>query len=158
MRVSRLARVFAFLQACQAIAGQTVTNSSGPGLSFQVVSGGNNNYFFRDNSTSAQLLLTSENSTSTARRLVVALPAGNSGALAYFLPSNEVAGGDSTNALGVNLVNGSFTSATTEFSNVGVQADLAFHANATLGVTIIGAVRAMRGSCPSSHLIEVQRE
>ena len=158
MRVSRLIRLFVFLQACQAIAGQTITNSSGPSLSFQVLSGGNNNNFFRDNSTSAQLLLTSENSTSTARRLVVALPAGNSGALVYFLPSNQVAGGNSTNTLGVNLVNGSFTSATAEFSNVGVQADLVFDANATLGVTIIGAVRAMRGSCPSPHPIEVQRE
>ncbi|KAI9066083.1 hypothetical protein FKP32DRAFT_1610261 [Trametes sanguinea] len=107
-------------------------------LSFKVVSGGNDNYFLRDNLTSAQLLLTSPNSTSAARRLVVALPAGNSGALTYLLPKDAGA------ALNVTVVEGSVRSATADYFNVGVQADLRFDGNATLGVTIIGAVRAMR--------------
>ncbi|TBU38411.1 hypothetical protein BD309DRAFT_1022886 [Dichomitus squalens] len=145
MRVARSTKVLALLQACHAIAGQTAANTSNPSLTFKVASGGNDNYFLRDNVTSAQLLLTSENSTSAERRLVVASPAGNSGALVYFSPSDaETTGKNSTAALGVSLVDGSFKSATTDYSNVGVRADLAFDANATLGVTIIGAVRAMR--------------
>lgn len=111
-------------------------------LSFSVSSGGNDNYFLRDNVTSAQLLLTSANSTNTLRRLVVALPAGNSGALTYFTPLNSTSGASN---LSVSLVNGSFTSTTREYNNTGAQADLSFSGNATLGVTIIGAVRAMRG-------------
>lgn len=113
-------------------------------LSFQVTSGGNDNYFIRDNVTSAQVLLTSANNTSSApRRLVVALPAGNSGALTYFLPLNSSS--DAT-ALSVILVNGTLQTTTRDFNNTGIQADLAFNSNATLGVTIIGAVRAMRGT------------
>ncbi|KAL7279357.1 hypothetical protein ACG7TL_007198 [Trametes sanguinea] len=113
-------------------------------LSFKVNSGGNDNYFLRDNTTSAQLLLTSANSTSAARRLVVALPAGNSGALTYFLPKDADAGTNTNATLNVTLVEGSVRSATADYFNVGVQADLRFDRNATLGVTIIGAVRAMR--------------
>lgn len=122
-----------------------LSTTSGLNLSFQVSSGGNENYFFRDNLTSAQVLLTSANSTSELRRLVVALPAGNSGSLSYFLPTNAAING----TLGVTLQNGSLTSTTDEFDNVGVQANLIFSENATLGVTIIGAVRAMRGMGPS---------
>ncbi|KAJ3552842.1 hypothetical protein NM688_g3936 [Phlebia brevispora] len=108
-------------------------------LSFHLASGGNDNYFLRDNITAAQLLLTSSNNTSTnLRRLVIALPAGNSGALVYFIPL------DSSEELSLQLVSGSFISTTRAFDNAGVQADLSFSGNATLGVTIIGAVRAMR--------------
>ncbi|PFH50459.1 hypothetical protein AMATHDRAFT_61004 [Amanita thiersii Skay4041] len=107
-------------------------------LSFHVLSGGNDNYFFRDNTTSAQLLLTAVNNTEALQRLVVALPAGNSGALTYFLPLNN------EGSLSVTLVDGSFKSTTDAFNNVGAQADLSFTGNATLGVTVIGAVRAMR--------------
>ena len=113
-------------------------------LAFQVESGGNDNYFLRDSTTSAQLLLTSSNNTDTeARRLVVALPAGNSGALTYFLPKDTFG---NVTTLAPTLVNGTFRSTTRAFNNTGVEADLAFNANATLGVTIIGAVRAMRGT------------
>ncbi len=72
----------------------------------------------------------------------MALPAGNAGALAYFLPADTSGNG----TLGVHLVEGSLRSATADYFNVGVQAELAFDANATLGATIVGAVRAMRGT------------
>lgn len=149
MTLPPLARLLLLLQICCTAAAQILPDPT-PSLSFEVVSGGNNNYFLRDNLTSAQLLLSSPNSTSTARRLVVALPAGNTGALVYFLSSgsnattNTTLGNTSTNPLGVTLVDGSFKSTTTDYFNVGIQADLVFDANATLGVTIIGAVRAMR--------------
>ncbi|KAI0833704.1 hypothetical protein BC628DRAFT_1426807 [Trametes gibbosa] len=130
-----------------------IVGDQSPSLSFHIASGGNDNYFLRDDMTSGQLLLTSTNNTSDMRRLVVALPAGNSGALVYFLPKDDSANSGfpeeklnttPTTGLGVTLMNGSFKSATADYFNVGVQADLAFNRNATLGVTIIGAVRAMR--------------
>ncbi|KAF7799662.1 hypothetical protein EIP86_010902 [Pleurotus ostreatoroseus] len=111
-------------------------------LAFSVVSGGNDNHFLRDNVTAAQLLLTSSNNRDvTSRRLIFALPAGNSGALTYFIPSN--ASSDAP-ALDVQLINGTFRSTIHEFDNAGVQADFSFNTNATLGVTIVGSVRAMR--------------
>ena len=113
-------------------------------LSFHAVSGDNDNYFLRDTLSSAQLLLTSPNSTASARRLVVALPAGNSGALVYFLTANLE--GNST--LNISLVEDSLKTTSADYSNFGVEANLVFDQNATLGVTIIGAVRAMRGGLP----------
>lgn len=108
-------------------------------LSFQVTSGDNDNFFLRDSTTTAQLLLTKGNSSSELRRLVVALPAGNSGALTYFIPQNN------TEQLSITLEDGTFRSRTDDFDNVGIQANLNFSGNSSIGVTIIGAVRAMRG-------------
>lgn len=110
--------------------------------SFQVTSGDNVNFFLRDNTTTAQLLLTKSSSSSELSRLVVALPAGNSGALTYFIPAIA---NNTDEQFAVTLQNGTLTSTTDDFDNVGVQADLRFSGNATMGVTIIGAVRAMRG-------------
>lgn len=118
------------------------------GLSFRITSGDNDNYFLRDNVTSCQLLVTSSNETAPVRRVVFALPAGNSGALAYFLPMNTSSSTNSSSnssELGISLVDGSFVSTTGDFNNTGAQADFNFTTNATLGVIIIGAVRAMRG-------------
>ncbi len=107
---------------------------------FHVTSGSNDNYFYRDNITTAQLLLTnSPPIINTPRRFVAALPAGNNGALVYFLPK------DSSHSLNVQLVNGTLQSTTVDDVSRGIQADLQFTSNATFGVTIIGAVRAMRG-------------
>lgn len=134
-----------FLVAFQA----AVVALAAANYTFQVTSGGNDNYFLRDNLTSAQVLLTSANSTASLKRLVVALPAGNSGALTYFLPLNN----SSSNAsISVTLQNSSLESTTNDFDNVGVQANLTFTGNATLGVTIIGGVRAMRGIPFSNHV------
>ncbi|KAF8161426.1 hypothetical protein B0H34DRAFT_653240 [Crassisporium funariophilum] len=129
----------------------TPTASQSPTTFFHVTSGNNENYFFRDNTTSAQLLLTSPppsngstnaTSTSVPQRLVVALPAGNNGALVYFLPLPS--GKGVTAPLSVELVNGTMKSTVADFGNKGIQADLRFSADATLGVTIVGAVRALR--------------
>lgn len=107
---------------------------------FHVASGDNDNYFYRDNVTTAQLLLTNASpAANTPRRFVVALPAGNNGALVYFLPK------DPAQSLNVQLVNKSLTSISVSGLSKGIQADLQFSTNATFGVTIIGAVRAMRG-------------
>ncbi len=117
-------------------------------LSFQVTSGDNDNFFFRDNFTSAQIVLTRPNSSSPIRRFITALPAGNAGALVYFSPLSQ------NENLVVALVNNSITSTTRDFGNAGIQADLAFSDNATLGATIVGAVRAMRGACITRCRVE----
>ncbi|KIJ27555.1 hypothetical protein M422DRAFT_271225 [Sphaerobolus stellatus SS14] len=107
-------------------------------LNLHLTSGGFENYLWRSNITAAQILLTSSNVTDRLQRFVVAMPAGNSGALSYFLPVDE------TQELSVQLVNGTLQDAVAPFNNVGVQGKLSFNADASLGVTIIGAVRAMR--------------
>lgn len=135
-------KLFAIAHLCGMAVVAQIVGDLRPSLSFKVVSGGNDNHFLRDSITSAQFVLTSANSTSSLRRLVVALPAGNTGALTYFVPA------DGSSNLAVNLVEGSLKSTTTDYFNVGVQADLAFDGSATLGTTIIGAVRAMRGTFP----------
>ena len=118
----------------------TVGARSSSQLAFTVVSGKNDNFFIRNNVTAAQLVLTSPDSIESGpRRLVVALPAGNSGALTHFLPLTT------NNSLTVRLVNGSYQSVTEEDNNAGIQADLMLDNNATLGVTIVGAIRTVRG-------------
>lgn len=162
MRLVKTLCVFAIFALAGTAIAQIVGEPNAT-LAFHVASGGNDNYFLRDGRTSAQLVLTSPNSTSEARRLVVALPAGNSGALVYFLPKDASmntgsSGANSTSpvALGVTLVEGSLKSATADYFNIGVQAELAFDQNATLGVTIIGAVRAMRGTRAHSRYCSMQ--
>lgn len=112
--------------------------SSNSDLNLHISTGGFDNYFWRSNTTAAQVLLTSPNASDSLQRFVVAMPAGNSGTLAYFLPSDPVQN------LSVQLVDGALQDANGNFNNVGVQGQLSFNADASLGVTIIGAVRAMR--------------
>ncbi|KAL5531944.1 hypothetical protein ACEPAF_5507 [Sanghuangporus sanghuang] len=69
------------------------------------------------------------------------MPAGNSGALAYFLSLDNSTSGSN---LTVTLQNNTQQITTDDFDNVGIQANLNFTGNATLGVTVAGAVRAMR--------------
>lgn len=82
-------------------------------------------------------------------RLIVAWPAGNSGACAYFSPQNGVNG-----TLGIELVNstagnplGPTNSAPQDGSglpNVGVQGLMRFNSSATLTLSILGSIRTIR--------------
>lgn len=131
--------------AFAALSGQPTPSQP---TTFHITSGSNENYFFRDNITTAQVLVTSSSaSNSIPRRFVAALPAGNNGALVYFLPANT--NGNSSTPLNIELINGTMKSATGEDGNRGIQADIRLSSNATLGVVIVGAVRAMRGSFAS---------
>jgi len=121
-----------------AFTGHALSQKTTDALNLHLTSGGFENYLWGSNVTAAQVLLTSSNVTDRLQRLVVAMPAGNSGTLSYFLPVDE------TKQLSVELVNGSLQDAIAPFNNVGVQGKLSFNTNASLGVTIIGAVRAMR--------------
>jgi hypothetical protein len=110
-------------------------------LRLQVTAEGNVNYFLRDETTAAQVLFTSsQNATSTGvRRFLAAFPAGNSGSVTYFLPLNATSG-----AFTVDLVNGTLQSTTGEYEMVGVKGSMVFSKDAEMGVTIIGATRAVR--------------
>lgn len=133
----RLASCVAVLTLLSHVFSQDPVNSNSD-LNLHISTGGFDNYLWRSNITAAQVLLTSPDASDSLQRFVVAMPAGNSGTLAYFLPHNP------TQILSVQLVNGTLQDATGDFNNVGVQGQLSFNADAGLGVTIIGAVRAMR--------------
>jgi hypothetical protein len=115
-----------------------VTSQSSDILDLHLTSGGYDNYLWRSNITAVQVLFTSSNVTDRLQRFVAAMPAGNSGALSYFLPLN------SSERLSVQLVNNSLQDAISGFNNVGVQGHMSFSTDATMGVTILGDVRAMR--------------
>lgn len=158
LHLSYLLASFARASVSATSTGRPPTSTTQPTV-FHVASGANENYFYRDNVTTAQLLLTSAASASpnTTRRLVAALPAGNNGALVYFLPIPHGShpgppppiGGNppspAVQPLNINLINGTLQSTVAPDGNSGIQADVSFSTSATLGVTIVGAVRALRG-------------
>lgn len=115
-----------------------VCSQGSDSLNLHLSTGGYENYLWRSNITAVQVLLTSPNVTDRPQRFVAGMPAGNSGALSYFLPLNA------SEQLSVQLVNNSLQDATGDFNNVGVQGHMSFNTDATMGVTILGAVRAMR--------------
>ena len=97
------------------------------------------NHFWRSNITAVQVLFTSPNVSDRRQHFVAATPAVNSGALSCFLPLN------SSKQLSAQLVRNSLLQdATGSFNNVGVQGLMTFSIDATLGVTILGTVLAMR--------------
>lgn len=111
------------------------------------------NYFYSDCNVAAQAVVTSplpdSNLSIIGPRLIVAWPAGNSGACAYFSPQNGVNG-----TLGIELANstagnplGPTYSASQNGSgppNVGVQALMRFNSSATLTLSILGSIRTIR--------------
>ena len=103
-----------------------------------LTSGGYENHFWRSNITAVQVLFTCPNVSDRPQHFVAATPAANSGALSCFLPLN------SSKQLSVQLVKNYLQNATGCFNNVGVQGRMTFSTDATLGVTVLGAVRAMR--------------
>ena len=111
------------------------------------------NYFYADCHGSSHVLV--KNPTSGAdrpetqsARLIVAWPAGNSGAALYFAPKDGPAG-----SLSIQLRNSStgrslepvyVESADSEHPQVGVSGRLEFSASATLNVTVLGSIRSLR--------------
>ncbi|GJJ15093.1 hypothetical protein Clacol_009368 [Clathrus columnatus] len=62
----------------------------------------------------------------------------------YLWRSNTTAAQVLLTNLPVQLGNGKLQDAAADFNNVGIQGHLFFNANTSLGVTIVGAVRAIR--------------
>lgn len=112
----------------------------------------NENYFYSDCNTHAQVVITSplpdSNLSIISPRLVVAWPAGNSGACAFFEPQNGVNGSLAVelvpSSLGTNLTSVSIPGVQSQSPSVGVTGMLRFNSSARLTVPILGGVRTIR--------------
>ena len=113
-------------------------------LNVRVNSQGYQNYFLRQDNISTVTLTAA--TPGVTQRLLVASPAGNSGAVAYFNSSSNSAG------FSIALLNGSLHSVR-QGSNSGVAGTLTFNQNATLTRAIVGSVRAMRDYVEGGGLI-----
>lgn len=110
------------------------------------------NYFYSDCNMDAQVVITSplpdSNLAVIGPRLVVAWPAGNSGACAFFAPQNGVNGSLAIDLIssptGMNLSSIYIPSSESQYPSVGVQGALRFNASALLTVSILGSVRTIR--------------
>ncbi|KAI5370326.1 putative endo-1,3(4)-beta-glucanase 1, carbohydrate binding protein [Septoria linicola] len=114
------------------------------------------NYFYSDCHSSTQVVVTSpldtSNLTIIGPRLLVAWPSGNSGAVAFFEPSDGGANGSL--AIGLLMTGGSQhlhgvyeEPAATSLSNlpmVGVQAIVTLNTSAVLSTAILGSIRNIR--------------
>lgn len=127
------------------------------------------NYFYSDCHSANQIVVTSplpaSNLTVIGPRLLVAWPAGNSGAVAFFAPQSGING-----SLGIELVNGTSnqplsgvsrsanTSSLTGSPVVGVSTTVRFNSSAYLTVPIMGSIRTMRDFIegPSILIPEIQ--
>lgn len=109
---------------------------------------GYDNYAYRDDVVAAQMVISANASASRPSRLIVAFPQGNTGFATYFIPTNS----SSSAPLQVVPDIESFTSITfpsesTEqnaTNQTGVECDLEFNADMSLGVTLIGSIRTVR--------------
>lgn len=125
-------------------------------VQLSLTSGPYDNYIYRSNLTAAQVLLTNttssnptDNSTeATLNRFLVALPAGNSGSVAYFLPysnsSSNATSSGTGQGLTVILGEGGLKGAYGDNGQHGVTGELVFSQSATLGTTLLGSIRTVR--------------
>ncbi|RMZ69846.1 glycogen debranching enzyme [Pyrenophora seminiperda CCB06] len=108
--------------------------------------GPHDNHFYSDCHTSVHVILTSPEPDSNLNvvkpRLLVAWPAGNSGAMALFAPENGKAG-----SLSMNLEqsdDGQALQALNAADHVGVSGKITFNTAARLTVPILGSIRSIR--------------
>lgn len=108
------------------------------------------NYFYSDHNGAAQIIVTSPLADSdlsiTGPRFIVAWPAGNSGAGLFFQPENGVNG-----SLGIKVINSTVGAPLApvyipgdNYPSVGVKGIIQFNSTATLSISILGSVRAIR--------------
>ena len=122
------------------------------------------NYFYSDCHVDAQAVVTSplpdSNLSVIGPRLIIALPAGNSGFATYFAPQNGKNG-----TLAIALVNSTLgqpltsvanTTAGTSPSIAGVSGVLSFNSSAVLTVPILGSVRTIRDFTEGPSLLQPQ--
>lgn len=124
-------------------------------LQLNLTSGPYDNYLIRSNLTAAQVLLTNTTAAKSGQlnRFLVALPAGNSGSVAYFLPlsnsTNSTASSNATastnsSSLTVTLGDSGLQTAYGPNGLHGVTGELLFSESARLGTTLLGSVRTLR--------------
>lgn len=111
-----------------------------------------NNYFYSDCHSSSQVVVTSplsdSNLTIVGPRLLVAWPAGNSGAVSYFAPANGING-----SLTIELTNSSVGSPLGPVykdaenngnATVGIETQFTLNDSAVLSVAVLGSIRTIR--------------
>ncbi|KAI4678823.1 hypothetical protein J4E81_010551 [Alternaria sp. BMP 2799] len=109
------------------------------------------NYLYSDCHTSAHVIVTTprpDSNTSVVKpRLIVAWPAGNSGAMAYFAPES---GQGSLNISLEESGSGETVEALNASDRVGVSASINFNTTARLTQPILGSIRAIRDQTEGS--------
>jgi hypothetical protein len=108
------------------------------------------NYFYSDRNVAAQMILTSPSTGNDLQvigpRVIVAWPAGNSGACLFFRPENGING-----SLAIKLVNSSVGSPLGpvyieggNIPHVGIESVLHLNSTAIMSLAILGSIRAIR--------------
>ncbi|KAK0524727.1 hypothetical protein OC835_005840 [Tilletia horrida] len=112
-------------------------------LSFAIESGNYVNYIHRTSLGSHTLLLTSPQAAAngTQPRFLYATPADNSGAVSYF---TDGINGTDTSPLSITLLNDTLRTAVGPNELVGLTGNLSLSKNASLSLSIVGSVRAVR--------------
>ena len=125
------------------------------------------NYFYSDQNGAAQVVVTSPLPDSDLSiigpRVIVAWPAGNSGACMFFQPESGMNG-----SLGIKVINSTVGSPLAPvfiegkgdgYPSVGVKGVIRLNTTATLSLSILGSVRAIRDFTegPSQLYTELQR-
>ncbi|KAJ5106667.1 hypothetical protein N7456_003342 [Penicillium angulare] len=120
------------------------------------------NYFYSDCNVAAQAVITSplpdSNLSNISPRLVVAWPAGNSGACAFFAPQDGPNG-----TLSIELLNSTIgkplapvynaSSIGTQNPSVGIQGILRFNSSAILSLPILGSIRTIRDFVEGASIV-----
>ncbi|KAG9256841.1 glycogen debranching enzyme [Emericellopsis atlantica] len=118
-------------------------------------------YFYSDCNSAAQVVVTSplpqSNLSIIGPRLLIAWPAGNSGAAAFFAPQNGVNG-----SLAIELVNSTTTGNALDpiyepggdNPIVGVTGRISFNSSATLVLPILGSIRTIRDFTEGPSLLQ----
>nr|OQO17228.1 hypothetical protein B0A51_15416 [Rachicladosporium sp. CCFEE 5018] len=138
-----------------ASASSSAATCSETPTTFHLSDGPYENYFYSDCHGANHVVVTSprddSNLTIIGPRLIVAWPAGNSGTLAFFAPSNGING-----TLGIKLANGTSdqplsavyepgnSSSLTGNDRVGVSSLIEFNSSAIMNIAILGSIRTIR--------------
>ncbi|CAE7014014.1 hypothetical protein P3342_003871 [Pyrenophora teres f. teres] len=105
------------------------------------------NHFYSDCHTSVHVIVTSplanSNLTAITPRLLIAWPAGNSGAMTFFAPENGEAGSLSMKLEGADD-NGQVLQALNAADHVGISGRITFNSSAILTVPVLGSIRSIR--------------
>jgi hypothetical protein len=122
------------------------------------------NYFYSDCHASSQVVVTSpradSNLTIIGPRLLVAWPAGNSGVVSYFEPTNGING-----SLSLTLMNSTVGSPLGPVyqpdmqggnATVGISGEIGFNSSAMLTVAILGSIRTIRDFTEGPSLLRPQ--
>jgi len=122
------------------------------------------NYFYSDCHASSQVVVTTPNSDSNLTligpRLLVAWPAGNSGVVTFFQPTNGVNG-----SLSLTLMNSTAGSPLGPVykpamqggnATVGISGEIGFNSSAMLTVAILGSIRTIRDFTEGPSLLQPQ--